>query len=65
MRTRPAPEISDLPARLAGLLLLASVPNICLYMADELLRSYEAVSDLDAVPLEWEVCNEALVSGLD
>ena len=34
-------------------------------MADELLRSYEAVSDLDAVPLEWEVCNEALVSGLD
>ena len=41
------------------------VPNICLYMADELLRSYEAVSDLDAVPLEWEVCNEALVSGLD
>ena len=39
------------------------VPNICLYMADELLRSYEAVSDLDAVPLEWEVSGTYLGVG--
>ena len=41
------------------------IPNICLYMSDESLRSFEAVPELDAAPLQWEVCNDALVSGLD